>query len=163
LAVYRKVSASTQHQAFTARLFFYQYVLNKEFGQVEGVVSSKRQPYGPVLWSREEMETILQHVPPPYALVGKLWYGCGLRPSECLPRRVIGLNVDVGVFTIHDGKGGKDRTVPLPDTIRPELRAPLDSWQDLHQRDLERDDAGVLLVSAWEKKYTPAAQAFIWQ
>jgi site-specific recombinase XerD len=49
LAVYRKVSASTQHQAFTARLFFYQYVLNKEFGQVEGVVSSKRQPYGPVL------------------------------------------------------------------------------------------------------------------
>jgi integrase len=66
-------------------------------------------------------------------------------------------------LTIHDGKGQKDRTVPLPATILPELRAQLASLKDLHQRDLERDDAGVFLVNALENKYTHAAKEFIWQ
>jgi hypothetical protein len=36
LAVDRKVSASTQNQAFNALLFFYRHALNKDFGKVEG-------------------------------------------------------------------------------------------------------------------------------
>ena len=91
---------------------------------------------------------ILQHLPPPYDLVVKLLDGCGLRLSEGWQLRVHGLNCEAGVLTIHDGKGGKDRTVPLPETILPELRAPLASLKDLHQRDLERDYAGVLLMNA---------------
>jgi integron integrase len=142
--------------------FFYRHVLNKEFGKVEGVVRAKRKPYVPVVLSREEIETILQHLPPPYDLVVKLLYGCGLRLSECLQLRVQCFNVDAGVLTIHDGKGGKDRTVPLPETILPELRAQLASLKDLHQRDLERDYAGVFLVNALERKYTHAAKEFIW-
>ena len=102
-------------------------------------------------------------MPPPYDLVVKLLYGCGLRVSECLQLRVQCFNVAAGVFTIHDGKGGKDRTVPLPDTILPELRAQLESLKDLHQRDLERNYAGVFLVNALESKYTHAAKEFIWQ
>jgi site-specific recombinase XerD len=148
LAVHRKVSASTQNQACNALLFFYRHVLNKEFGKVEGVVRAKRQPYVPVVLSREEIATILRHVPPPYDLVVKLRYGCGLRLSECLQLRVQCFHVAAGVFTIHDGKGGKDRTVPLPDTILPDLRAHLESLKDLYQRDLERDYAGVFLVNA---------------
>jgi integron integrase len=163
LAVDRKVSASTQNQAFNALLFFYRHVLNKEFGKVEGVVRAKRKPYVPVVLSREEIATILQHLPPPYDLVVKLLYGCGLRLSECVQLRVQCLNFDAGVLTIHDGKGGKDRTVPLPETILPELRAQLESLKDLHQRDLERDYAGVFLVNTLEKKYTNAAKEFIWQ
>jgi integrase len=30
-------------------------------------------------------------------------------------------NFDAGNLTIHDGKGQKDRTVPLPETITAEL------------------------------------------
>ena len=129
---------------------------------MEGVVRAKRKPYVPVVLSREEIATILQYLPPPYDLVVKLLYGCGLRLSECLQLRVQCFNVDAGVFTIHDGKGGKDRTVPLPDTILPELRAQLESLKDLHQRDLERDYAGVFLVNALERKYTHAAKECIW-
>ncbi|MGH8070285.1 MAG: integron integrase [Candidatus Entotheonellia bacterium] len=163
LAVDRKVSASTQNLAFNALLFFYRHVLNKEFGTVEGVVRAKRKPYVPVVLSREEIETILQYLPPPYDLVVKLLYGCGLRLSECLQLRVQCFNFDAGVLTIHDGKGGKDRTVPLPETILPELRAQLESLKDLHQRDLERDYTGVFLVNALEKKYKNAAKEFTWQ
>lgn len=163
LAVTKKVSASTQNQAFNALLFVYRHVLNQEFGTVEGVVRAKRKPYVPVVLSHEEIATILQYVPPPYDLVVKLLYGCGLRLSACLQLRVQCLNVDAGVLTIHDGKGGKDRTVPLPETILPELRAQLEALKDLHQRDLERDDAGVFLVNALERKYTHAAKECIWQ
>ena len=72
LAVDRKVSASTQNQAFNALLFFYRHVLNKDFGKVEGVVRAKRKPYIPVVLSREEIEAVLRHLAPPYDLVVKL-------------------------------------------------------------------------------------------
>jgi integron integrase len=163
LAVTRKVSASTQNQAFNALLFLYRHVLNREFGKLEGVVRAKRKPYVPVVLSREEIKAILQHLSPPYDLVAKLLYGCGLRLSECLNLRVQCFNFDAGVLTIHDGKGGKDRTVPLPETILPELRAQLESLKDLHQRDLDRGYAGVFLVNALEKKYKNAAKEFTWQ
>lgn len=114
LAVKKEVSASTQNQAFNAFLFFYRHVLHRDFGKVEGVVRAKRRPYIPVVLSREEINTILSHPAPPYDLVVKLPYGCGLRLFECLNLRVQCLNFDAGVITIHDGKGKKDRTVPLP-------------------------------------------------
>jgi integrase len=118
-------------------------MLHQAFGKVEGVVRATRQPDVPLVLFREEMATLLQHVPPPSELVVKRLYGCGLRLAACLQRHVPCFDVAAGVFTLHDGKGGKDRTVPLP-----ELRAPRASLKALHQRDLEGDDAGVLLVNA---------------
>jgi site-specific recombinase XerD len=73
------------------------------------------------------------------------------------------LNFDAHVLTVHDGKGQKDRTVPLPETIVPELQAQLECVKDLHRRDLARDYDGVFLVNALERKYKKAAKDFIWQ
>ncbi len=134
LAVTRKVSASTQNQAFNALLFCYRHVLKQEFGKIDGVVRAKRRPYIPVVLSREEIDAILQHLMPPYDLVVKLLYGCGLRLFECLNLRVQNFNFDAGVLSVHDGKGQKDRTVPLPETILLELRAHLEALRDLHHR-----------------------------
>jgi hypothetical protein len=88
LAVTRNVSASTQNQAFNALLFFYLHVLDKQFGKIDGVVRAKRKPYIPVVLSRGEINSILKNLSPPYDLVVKLLYGCGLRLSECLELRV---------------------------------------------------------------------------
>jgi integrase len=41
-------------------------------------------------------------------------YGSGLLLMECLRLRVKDLDFDQGTITIHDGKGGKHRVVPLP-------------------------------------------------
>ncbi len=163
LAVKKKVSATTQNQAFNSLLFFYRHVLHKEFGQVEGVVRAKRKPYIPVVLSRDEINDIVKHLDPPYDLIVKLLYGCGLRLFECLGLRVQCMNFDAGILTVHDGKGQKDRTVPLPQTILPELRAHLESLKVLHQNDLNRGYAGVFLVNALEQKYKNAAREFIWQ
>jgi site-specific recombinase XerD len=163
LAVRRKVSSSTQNQAFNALLFFFRHVLHKEFGKIDGVVRAKRKPYIPVVLTREEIDAILAHLSPPYDLVVKLLYGCGLRLFECLNLRVHCWNFDAGVLTIHDGKGQRDRTVPIPQVIFPEIQAHLESLKDLHQRDLDRDYDGVFLVNALEEKYKNAARDFIWQ
>ncbi|PIP07579.1 MAG: integron integrase, partial [Syntrophobacterales bacterium CG23_combo_of_CG06-09_8_20_14_all_48_27] len=163
LAVKRRVSATTQNQAFNSLLFFYRHVLNKEFGKIDGVVRAKRRPYIPVVLSREEINEILKRLEPPYDLVVKLLYGCGLRLFECLGLRVQCMNFDAGIVTVHDGKGQKDRTVPLPQTILPELRAHLELLKDLHRSDLDRGYAGVFLVNALEQKYKNAAREFIWQ
>jgi len=66
-------------------------------------------------------------------------------------------------FTIHDGKGKKDRTVPLPETILPELKAQLESVITLHQKDLEAGYAGTFLVDQLGKKYKNAARELAWQ
>jgi integrase len=119
LAVRQDVAASTRNQAFNALLFFFRHVLGREFGEIDGVVRAKRRRYIPVVLSRPEVETLLGTLEPPYRLVGGLLYGCGLRLSECLGLSINCIDLDGMILTIHDGKGQRDRTVPLPERLRP--------------------------------------------
>jgi integron integrase len=163
LAVKRKVSASSQNQAFNALLFFFRHIIKNEFGELKDVVRAKRKPYIPVVLSREEVDAIFEHLSYPYDLVAKLLYGCGLRLSECLNLRIQNFNFDACILTVHDGKGKKDRTVPLPETIIPELKTHLESVIDLHRNDLTSGYAGAFLFGLLEKKYKNAAKELIWQ
>lgn len=110
LAVREHVSASTQNQAFNALLFFYRHALGREFGKVDGVARAKRQPYIPVVLSRDEVDAVIAELDPPHDLIVKLLYGCGLRISECTELRVHCFNLAEKLLTVHDGKGQKDRT-----------------------------------------------------
>lgn len=163
LALKRKVSASTQNQAFNALLFFYRHVLDKDFGDQKDVPRAKRKPYIPVVLSREEVDRIIKNLSYPYHLVVNLLYGCGLRLFECLNLRVGCFSFETGILTIHDGKGQKDRTVPLPEKIIPELKAHLNSVINLHEEDLEANYAGAFLPDSLQKKYKNAAKELIWQ
>ncbi|HET7238002.1 MAG TPA: phage integrase N-terminal SAM-like domain-containing protein [Terrimicrobiaceae bacterium] len=163
LAVRQGVAGSTQNQAFNALLFFYRHVLGREFGELDGVVRARRRPCVPVVLSRSEVDAVLSHLAPPYRLVGTLLYGCGLRLSECLELRVQCFNVDAMLVTVHDGKGQKDRTVPLPRSVLPEIRKQMEVVRRLHQEDLAARYAGVFLPRQLEKKYRNAAREFTWQ
>ena len=163
LAVKQKVSASSQNQAFNALLFFFRNILKKDFGKIDGVVRAKRKPYIPVVLSRKEIDDIINNLPYPYSLMAKLLYGCGLRLFECLNLRVNNFNFDAGVITVHDGKGKKDRTVPLPETLRLELQAHLEWIKKLHQKDLKDGYSGVFMMNQLEKKYKNAGKELVWQ
>ena len=163
LAVNKKVAASSQNQAFNALLFLFRHVLEKEFGKVEGVVRAKRKPYIPVVLSREEVDRIIARLDAPYTLVVKLLYGCGLRLFECLQLRVQDLNFAMRVLTVHDGKGQKDRTVPLPETLVAELQAQLERVAQVHEADLAAGYAGTFLPTALGEKYPRAARELPWQ
>jgi integrase len=82
-----------------------------------------------VVLSREEVDRVIGHLDYPYDLVAQLLYGCGLRLFECLKLRVKDLNFDIKVLTVHDGKGKKDRTVPLPEVLMPVLKSQLDKLE----------------------------------
>ncbi len=163
LAVEKNVAASTQNQAFNALLFFFRHVLGKEFGKVEGVVRAKRKPYIPVVLSREEIDRIIDRLKMPYSLIISLMYGCGLRISECLSLRVNNFNFDMKVLTIHDGKGKKHRTVPIPDILLTKLKTQLDSVITVHENDCRSGYSGVFLPNQLEVKYKNAAKELVWQ
>jgi len=163
LAVKKKVAASTQNLAFNSLLFFFRHVLNKEFGTIDGVVRAKKRPYIPVVLSRGEIDKIFQNIDEPYLLIVKLLYGCGLRLFECLSLRVNCLNLEEGILTVHDGKGKKDRTVPLPKSLHKDLRGQLDAVSDQHKKDVSNRYDGVFLFDAFERKSKNAARQFIWQ
>ncbi len=163
LAVKRRVSASSQNQAFNALLFFFRHVLKMEFGEIKDIPRAKRKPYIPVVLSREEVDRVIASLFPPYDLVAKLLYGCGLRLFEGIKLRVQDLNFDTMVLTVHDGKGKKDRTVPLPERILPQLKLQLDSVIALHEKDLKARYAGAFLDNRLEMKFKNAARELSWQ
>ena len=164
LAVNRRVSAASQNQAFNALLFLFRHVLRKEFGDMSGVVRAKRKRRIPVVLSRAEIDAILAQLSPPYTLIVKLLYGCGLRLFECLNLRIHCLNFDARILTVHDGKGQKDRAVPLPQAIVPELLAHIEQLKARHQQERAQNNvAGVFLPHALEQKYPHAAKEWVWQ
>ncbi len=162
LAVKCRVAASTQNQAFNSLLFLYRHALKKDFGDLRDVPRAKKSLYIPLVLSRQEIDAILKQLSYPYDLIVKLLFGCGLRLFECLQLRVRDFNFDAGILTIH-GKGKKDRTVPLPETILPQLKAQINVVGELHGQDLKGGYAGVFLDDAVEKKYPGASREFIHQ
>ncbi|GJQ24464.1 MAG: integron integrase [Candidatus Brocadia sapporoensis] len=162
LAVKCTVSASTQNQAFNALLFLYRHILKKDFGDHKDIPRAKKSKDIPVVLSRREIDAVLKRLEYPYNLVVKLLYGCGLRLSECLQLRVKDFNFDAAILTIH-GKGKKDRTLPIPRIIMPELTAQLEAVKRIHDEDLSAGYAGVFLDDRLEKEYPSAGKDFIWQ
>ena len=163
LAVDQGVSASSQNQAFNALLFLFRNVLDKEFGKIDGIVRAKRKPYIPVVLSKEEVHRVIALMNYPYKLIISLMYGCGLRISECLSLRVQNFNFDMKILTIHDGKGKKHRTVPIPEVLMNELQAHLEKVIKIHENDCQAGFDGAFLYGLLEKKYKNAARELIWQ
>lgn len=144
LAVNQKVAASTQNQAFNAILFFFRHVLKREPGEIKSV-RAKQKPYLPVVLTRKEINRILGNLSDPHHLIVGLLYGCGLRLFESLQLRVQDFNFDDGMLTVHDGKGKKDRAVPIPETIRKNLLEHRERVADLHEKDLAEGFHGTFL------------------
>jgi integron integrase len=162
LAVKCRVAASTQNQAFNSLLFLFRHGLKSEFGMLHGVPRAKKSLYIPTVLSRLEINAILAQLTRTHKLVVMLLFGCGLRLFECLNIRVGDFNFEAGKLLVH-GKGKKDRTVPIPESISTELKAQITRVGKLHDRDLAEGYDGVFLDDALEAKYPKAPKEFIHQ
>jgi len=163
LAIEKQVSASTQNQAFNALLFFYRFVLKKEFGDFKGIPRAKRTTYTPTVLSRKEIDAIIENLDYPLTLVVQLLYGCGLRLFEALNLRVHDFDFHEGNVTIY-GKGRKFRKVMLPRKILPELKEHLERVKTLHKKDMENKLwDGVFMPGQMEIKHKNSAKEFAWQ
>jgi len=163
LAVRVRVSASAQNQAFNALLFVFRHVLKRELGDLSDTPRAKRSKYVPTVLSKQEVEALLAELQPPYRRVALMMYGCGLRLAEAASLRLHNFNFDTGMLSVQFGKGGKSRTVPLPEAIRGEIAAQVERVRGLHREDLAREYAGVFLPGLFEKKARGAARELVWQ
>ncbi|MEP7187048.1 MAG: integron integrase [Rhodanobacter sp.] len=163
LATDGKVAAGTQNQALSALLFLYREVLAIELPWMETMVRAKRPQRVPVVLSREEVTRLLAVMNGAHALMASLLYGSGMRLMECVRLRLKDVDFSLNQICVRDGKGGKDRHVPLPQRLRELLRAQLERASLIHQLDLSAGHGNVWLPYALSRKYPSAAREPGWQ
>ena len=123
LAVVGKVSKSTQNQAFSALLFLYKSVLQRKLGNLNAARASRTKRL-PAVLSQDEVPQLLAQLKRlnqargAYWLMASLMYGTGMRLMECCRLRVKDIDLARRQITVRQGKGDRDRAVPLPDVLR---------------------------------------------
>ncbi|KTF29736.1 recombinase XerD [Xanthomonas vesicatoria] len=163
LATDGQVSAGTQNQALAALLFLYREVLRIELPWMENLVRAKRPRRIPVVLSREEVARLLAALEGPCWLMASLLYGSGMRLLECLRLRIKDVDDARGEIVVRDGKGGKDRRVPLPRSLKEVLQRQRERALLLHAADLAAGTGRVFLPHALARKYPNAGAEPGWQ
>ena len=163
LATRRKVSASTQNQAFNALLFLYRHVFMVEFGEMAATVRAKRGRKIPLVLSCAEVQAVLSCLTGKRRLMVALIYGAGLRLGELVRLRIKDIDFESGSVTVRSGKGDRDRVTLLPRRLKPDLREHLVEVRALHERDLAAGAGEALLPAALARKYPNAGREWAWQ
>ncbi|MCB8951817.1 MAG: site-specific integrase [Ardenticatenales bacterium] len=110
----KKASRSACTIALCGLKFFYQRTLQREWGVFDLMRPAKEQKL-PVILSQEEVSAILNHVRlPQYRACLSTLYACGLRLQEGTHLRVEDVDSARMTLWVRQGKGNKDRGVPLP-------------------------------------------------
>src|SRR3546814_2065383 len=92
-----------------------------------------------------------------------LLYGTGMRLMECIRLRVKDVDFGRGEIVVRNGKGGKDRRVPLPLRLREPLQAAIERARLQHAADLAEGLGEVWLPHALARKFPNAARETGWQ
>ena len=162
LAEKEGVAAATQRQALNAIVFLYRDVLDIELGNI-APVRSKRHRKPPTVLTQGEVTQMLNAMEGTHRLMAQLTYGCGLRLMECIRLRVQDVDFGQGRVFVRGGKGGKDRTVVLPEAIRPLLADHLERVVALHAKDQREGFGEVYIPEALARKYPNACRETGWQ
>ena len=163
LASDRNVAASTQNQALCAVLFLYKHVIGREVGELGEVVRAKKPARLPVVLSVQETTAIISQMKGTVRFMTLLMYGTGMRIIELIRLRAKDVDFDNKTIVVRDGKGEKDRFVPLPENIADPLREHLRRVKALHEEDLKAGYGTVHLPYALERKYPNANREWSWQ
>ncbi len=156
------VAASTQRQALNAIVFLYRDVLDVELGSI-APVRSKRHRKPPTVLTQGEVTKMLNGMVGTHRLMAQLTYGCGLRLMECIRLRVQDVDFGQGRVFVRGGKGGKDRTVVLPEVVQSLLADHIERVVALHEVDLREGFGEVYIPEALARKYPNACREMGWQ
>lgn len=161
-AVQKHVSSSTHRQAMCALVFLYEQILGREkkiFGILDKPKRTKRLP---TVLSQDEVMDLLDHMYGQYELMSGLLYGCGLRLNECITLRVQDIDFNRMTVTAR-GKGQKDRSVPLPESLAEDLQIHLKRVKKTYLLDIQKGFGHVALPDALNRKYPGASREWLWQ
>ena len=163
LALVRQVAPNTQKQALNALAFFFRFGLEREMGNISNFIKAKSAQRLPVVLSKKEVQLVFSKLSGLHYLMTGLLYGSGLRLMECIRMRVQDVDFDYHQLIIRNGKGMKDRVVPLPQRFEDNLQQQIEKVKQLHDKDLLLNIDGVYLPYALERKYPNAGKELGWQ
>jgi len=116
-------SWSTFNQAVCALRFFYNVTLGRNWN-IAYIPYGKQEKKLPVVLSREEVDEFLNCISNlKHRCIFMTMYSTGVRISEALNIRLTDIDRKRGVILIRNGKGKKDRYVPLFPSLYGELRS----------------------------------------
>ncbi|MBD5779047.1 integron integrase [Pelagicoccus sp. NFK12] len=163
LAVEKCSSESTQKQALNAVSFLVTKTLGLEALDFTGFVRGKAKRNLPVVLSVDEVQRLLLQMEGETRLAAELLYGGGLRLMEGVRLRLKDLDLEYGTILVRDGKGAKDRVVPLGKSVLPALRRQIEFVQAQHVKDLKEGFGDVYMPPNLAKKWPKAGKDVIWQ
>jgi integron integrase len=162
LVIERKVAASTQNLALNALSFLFKEVLDRPLDALR-FSRAKRPKRLPVVLTRNEVKRLLAKLDGVYALMAGLLYGTGMRLMECVRLRIKDVDFERRLITVYNGKGMKDRLVPLPERYTDELQQQIASIKAQFDMDLANGVGEVYLPEALVRKYPNAPREWGWQ
>jgi site-specific recombinase XerD len=130
---------------------------------------AKALPYGkrprtlPTVLSREEvLQFFAAFATDPDRMMVRTTYACGLRIGEVTRLRVADIDSHRGVLVVRQGKGRKDRQVPLSPQLLQELR---DFWRRYRPKDwlfAARGRAGHCSITGLQRRVKRVVRALGW-
>ena len=113
----KELSIAYQNQFVSAAKLFYQVIFSRNI--VIGDIERPRRTHGlPKVISKKDVELMLKNIKnQKHRMALTMVYGLGLRRSEILNMKITHLNSKRKNVTIFNGKGYKDRVLPLSDKL----------------------------------------------
>ena len=109
LLIYREKISPQSQNIYLGAIKFYYYNIVKINKKID-IKSAKRRKYLPTIFSRQEIEIILNSIQnKKHKLLLSLSYGAGLRVSEVINIKVSDINLEELTIHIKNSKGQKDR------------------------------------------------------
>ncbi|CAB4158743.1 XerD Site-specific recombinase XerD [uncultured Caudovirales phage] len=140
LACGKQLSPNSVCHALNPLKFFYEKVLEKEFGQYTVPQRNRNKPIRNVLTMQDilAMMALMPRIP---RLQTGLLAGCGMRiTSDMLQLRIKDIRLQDRIIDMHDGKCGKSRVIAIPEFLIPDLEKQLAAcrrqWEIDHSKSI---------------------------
>lgn len=123
------ISVNQMHSRLNALKFYFEKVLNREKFFID--IPRPQKPSSlPKVFSEKDIERIFEVIDnTKHRLMLQLCYGMGLRVSEVVKLKIVDIDSSRMLVFIDNGKGKKDRYVPLPESILEDLRSYYRAYQ----------------------------------
>ncbi len=158
----KHASWSAYNQSVCALRFFYGTCLGRP-EMVKALPFGKRPKTLPTVLSRDEVLQFFAAFPTdPDRMLVRTTYACGLRIGEVTRLRVADIDSRRGVLVVRQGKGRKDRQVPLSPQLLQELRA---YWRRYRPKDWlfpGVGSGGHRSIGGLQRRVTRAVRALGW-
>jgi site-specific recombinase XerD len=156
LAVQRNSSISTQRTALNAIVFLFREFLQQPLDELSFELARKPRRL-PTVFTHDEAKAVISNLEGASQLVARLMYGSGLRINEVLRLRVKDIDFGMQQIIVRSGKGNKDRTTLLPESLLEPLELQIELCLVQHKQDLASGHGEVYMPSALNRKFPEAA------